>query len=54
VLHSFPTRRSSDLLVVTADAMIGCLFECGEKSPYETITFALFTLEWLTDGIDRL
>jgi sialidase-1 len=41
-------------LVVTADGMIGCLFECGEKSPYETITFALFTLEWLTDGIDRL
>ena len=41
-------------LVVTADGTIGCLFECGEKTPYETISLALFPLEWLTNGADRL
>jgi sialidase-1 len=35
-------------LAVMADRTIGCLFECGEKGPYETITLALFTLDWLT------
>lgn len=41
-------------LVVTADGAIGCLFECGDKSPYETIRFMRFNLEWLTDGKDAL
>ncbi|HPO09777.1 MAG TPA: sialidase family protein [bacterium] len=41
-------------LVVTPDGRIGCLFECGEKEPYETIALAFFTLDWLTDGKDRL
>jgi len=41
-------------LTVTADGMIGCLFESGKKGPYEGITFALFTLEWLTNGADHL
>jgi len=39
-------------LVVTADGKIGCLFECGVTKPYETITLALFSLEWLTGGAD--
>ncbi|MCC6489710.1 MAG: exo-alpha-sialidase [Candidatus Hydrogenedentes bacterium] len=41
-------------LVVCGDKTIGCLFERGEKSPYETITFAQFPLEWLTEGKDRM
>src|SRR5574341_644427 len=39
-------------LVVFADGSIGCLYERGEKSPYETIAFARFGLEWLTGGED--
>lgn len=35
-------------LVLGKDGMIGCLYECGEKKPYETITFARFPLEWIT------
>lgn len=44
-LHEGPAAYSS--LVVLADGTIGCLYERGEKSPYETITFARFNLEWL-------
>jgi hypothetical protein len=33
---------------------IGCLYERGEKSAYEAITFARFPLTWLTDGKDSL
>jgi sialidase-1 len=40
-------------LVVGADGMIGCLFECGAQGPREGIVFAQFSLEWLTDGADR-
>ncbi len=35
-------------LVVLPDGTIGCLFERGHKEPYETITFARFSLDWLT------
>ncbi len=35
-------------LAVCNDGQIGCLYECGEKHPYETITFARFAAEWLT------
>jgi len=41
-------------LAVTSDGKIGCLFECGESGPREMIALAFFTLEWLTDGKDRL
>ncbi len=34
-------------LAVLQDGTIGCLFERGVKEPYETITFAHFTTEWL-------
>jgi sialidase-1 len=38
-------------LVVLPDMSIGCLFE---RDDYSKIAFARFTLEWLTDGRDRL
>jgi sialidase-1 len=51
VLHDGPAAYSS--LVVLPDGTIGLLFERGATSPYETITFARFTLEWLTGGRDK-
>lgn len=41
-------------LTVLPDMYIGLLYECGDNNPYETITFALFGLDWLTDGNDKL
>ena len=51
-LYSGPSAYSD--LVAIPDRTIGCLYEWGEKSPYETIVFARFGLEWLTDGKDHL
>jgi sialidase-1 len=51
-LHAGPAAYSA--LAVLPDGTIGCLYERGQKSSYETITFARFTLDWLTDGKDRL
>jgi hypothetical protein len=51
VVHDGPAAYSS--LVVLRDLSIGLLFERGERSPYERISFAHLTLEWLTDGADR-
>jgi sialidase-1 len=48
VLHEGPAAYSS--LVVLPDRTIGLLFERGDQSPYERITFARFTLEWLTSS----
>ena len=50
-IHEGPAAYSS--LVVLPDRSIGVLFERGERSPYERMTFARFTLEWLTKGSDR-
>jgi sialidase-1 len=52
VVHEGPAAYSS--LVVLRDRSIGLLFERGTASPYEGITFAHFSLEWLTDSQDRL
>jgi sialidase-1 len=41
-------------LVVIPDMTIGLLYERGEVHYWEKITFARFTLEWLTDGKDRI
>ena len=41
-------------LAVLSDGSIACLYERGAQQPYERITFARFTLDWLTDGLDRL
>lgn len=46
VLHAGPAAYSC--LTVLPDGTIGCLYERGEKHPYESLTFARFTREWLT------
>lgn len=46
-LHSGPAAYSS--LAVLADGTIACLYERGDKDPYERITFATFPLDWLTE-----
>jgi sialidase-1 len=51
VIHEGPAAYSS--LVVMRDGEIGLLFERGAQSPYERITFARLTLEWLTEGKGR-
>jgi sialidase-1 len=48
VLHPGPAAYSS--LTVLRDGTIGILYERGDKSSYERITFARFPLAWLTDG----
>ncbi|MGQ9732767.1 MAG: sialidase family protein [Candidatus Zipacnadales bacterium] len=46
VLHSGPAAYSC--LTVLPNGMLGCLYERGERSPYEGLTFARFGLEILT------
>ncbi len=48
VVQEGPAAYSS--LVVLPDRSIGLLFERGDRSPYERITFARFSLEWLEHG----
>ncbi|HPD32018.1 MAG TPA: sialidase family protein [Phycisphaerae bacterium] len=50
-MYSGPSAYSA--LAVLPDMTIGCLYERGEKSPYETITFARLSLEWITDGLEN-
>jgi sialidase-1 len=50
-VHEGPAAYSS--LVVLPDRSIGLLFERGDRSPYERITFVRLTLEWLKDGKDK-
>ncbi|MGH7201459.1 MAG: sialidase family protein [Planctomycetaceae bacterium] len=45
LLHEGPAAYSC--LTVLPDGDIGCLYEAGEKSPYETLTFARFSPAWL-------
>jgi hypothetical protein len=33
---------------------ICCIYEGGAQHPHEQIRFAQFTIDWLTDGVDRL
>ena len=47
VLHEGPAAYSC--LTVLPDRSIGCLFERGDKHPYERITFVRFGLDWLAD-----
>ncbi|MCL4785931.1 MAG: glycoside hydrolase [Verrucomicrobia bacterium] len=46
-LHAGPSAYSC--LVVLPDQTIGCLYERGDRSPYETITFGRFPLGWLEE-----
>lgn len=52
LLHQGSSAYSD--LAVASDMTICCLYERGEKNPYEKITFANFNIEWLTDGADHL
>jgi len=52
VLHEGPSAYSD--LCIAPDMSICCLYEQGERDAYERITFAQFSLEWLTDGADHL
>ncbi len=51
IVHEGPAAYSS--LVVLPDRSVGVLFERGDRSPYEKITFVRFLLEWLTGGKDQ-
>jgi sialidase-1 len=46
-LYSGPSGYSS--LAVLKDGTIGCLYERGEKGPYEKLTFARTNVTWLTE-----
>lgn len=46
LLHAGPAAYSC--LTVLPNGDIGCLYERGDKHPYETITFARFSRDWLT------
>ena len=46
LVHEGPSAYSS--LAALKDGTIGLLYEKGGQQAYETITFARFTLEWLT------
>jgi sialidase-1 len=48
VVHEGPAAYSS--LAALPDGSIGLLFERGDRSPYERITFARLTIAWLTDA----
>ena len=48
VLHEGPAAYSC--LVVLDDRTIGVLYERGWRSPYERVTFARFSLDWLEPG----
>jgi len=52
VLHNGPSAYSD--LVSMRDGSIACLYECGEKNPYETITFSRFSQKWLASGSDSV
>src|SRR5262249_13668125 len=45
VLHD--VRAAYSCLAALPDGSIGCLYERGDKRPYETITFARFSRSWL-------
>lgn len=49
-----PRFGAYSCLTVLPDMEIGLLYECGDKDAYETITFARFGLDWLTDGRDKI
>jgi sialidase-1 len=51
LLHAGPAAYSD--LCVTREMSICCLYERGEQGPYERITLARFSIEWLSGGEDR-
>ena len=49
-LHAGPSAYSALAALPGGDLNLACLYERGEKSPYETITLARFSQDWLTRG----
>jgi sialidase-1 len=45
-----PNPGAYSCLAALPDSTIACLYECGEKGPYERIVLARFTLAWLKDS----
>lgn len=45
-LHAGPAAYSD--LCILEDNTVGCLYESGEESPYERLTWARMDREWLT------
>ncbi len=52
LLYEGPAAYSA--LTVLPEGAIGCLYERGEKSPYEKVILARCSLGWLTEGKDKL
>jgi len=52
LLYAGPAAYSC--LAVLEDGDIVCFYEGGDKYQHEKIIFARFSLEWLTDGKDKL
>ena len=48
-----PGHSAYACLALLPDGTIGCLYERGDKSAYEKITFARCTLDWLTDEKEK-
>ena len=44
-LHAGPAAYSG--ITLLPDGSIGCLYECGDRRPYEKIVFEHFSLDWL-------
>ncbi len=47
-----PGPSGYSCLTVLPDSKIGCFYERGDRSSIDMVTFARFSLEWLTDGTD--
>lgn len=52
LLHEGPGAYSC--LAVLPGGNIACLYEAGLESPYESLVFTHFSLDWLTGGKDKL
>ena len=52
LIHAGPSSYS--IMVRLPNGEIGLLFEGGEKHRREWIRFVRFSLDWLTDGADKL
>jgi len=52
LLNAGPSGYSC--LAVLPDMKIGCLYERGDHSSVDKVTFARFSLAWLTDGADSV
>jgi sialidase-1 len=48
----YPGPSAYSCLTVLPNKSVGCLFECGEKSPYEKISLARIPLDWLEKDVE--